>query len=73
MKIETENQKISRKIKARRILKGYTQEEMAKILGVSKATYVNMENKPLNLKLKIIKKLAKELGCKVEELFLIND
>lgn len=73
MKTEAENQEISRKIKAKRILKGYTQEEIAKILGVSKATYVNMENKPLNLKLKRIKKLAKALGCKVEELFLIND
>lgn len=69
MKTETENQEISRKIKAKRILKGYTQEEMAKILGVSKATYVNMENKPLNLKFKEIKKLSKALGCKVEELF----
>ena len=69
MKTEAENQEISRKIKARRILKGYTQEEIAKMLGVSKATYVNMENKPLNLKLKRIKKLAKTLGCKVEELF----
>lgn len=69
MKAETENQEISRKIKAKRILKGYTQEEIAKMLGVSKATYVNMENKPLNLNLKRIKKLAKALGCKAEELF----
>lgn len=67
MKTEAENQEISRRIKARRILKGYTQEELAKILGISKATYVNMENKPLELKFRKIKKLAEALGCKAED------
>ena len=33
MKTEAENQEISRKIKAKRILKGYTQEEIADELG----------------------------------------
>lgn len=67
MEVHNENEEVSRRIKARRVLKGYTQEEVAKLLGISKGTYVNMENKPLELKFKKIKKLALVLGCKAED------
>lgn len=61
-----ENEEISRRIKARRVLKGLTQEEVATMLGISKPTYRKMENHPLVLNLVKIKKLAKVLDCKVE-------
>lgn len=70
MENQNENLEVSRRIKAKRILKGYTQEDVAKMLDVSKTTYISMENKPLELKFKKIKKLASVLECKVEDFLL---
>lgn len=61
-----ENEEISRRIKARRVLKGLTQEDVAKMLGISMPTYRKMENHPLVLNLIKIKRLAKVLDCQVE-------
>lgn len=61
-----ENEEISRRIKARRVLKGLTQEDVAKMLGISMPTYRKMENHPLVLNLIKIKRLAKALDCQVE-------
>ena len=61
-----ENQDISRRIKARRILKGFTQEDVAKKLDVSLPTYLKMENHPISLNLVKIQKLAIALECEVK-------
>lgn len=57
------------KVKEYRIIKGYTQEEFAKILGIKQASYSNKENGKRQFTIEEIKKLKKILGVAYEELF----
>lgn len=58
------------KLRAKRVEKGYTQEELAKILGISTATYNRYEVGHTEMTETIINKLLQILECKYEDIFL---
>jgi transcriptional regulator with XRE-family HTH domain len=60
--------KIGVKIRQRRLLKGYSQENMAAALNISQKTYSNLENDKSNISVQTLKALAKELDIDVMEL-----
>ncbi len=60
--------KIGDKIRKYRLLKGYSQENMATMLNISQKTYSNLENNKSNISIDILKTLAKELEVDVMEL-----
>lgn len=49
---------------------GYTQEKMAKELGISKNNYYLKENGKLDFNLSEVKKILKILNASYEEIFL---
>lgn len=57
------------KLKSVRVYKGYTQEETAKILGVTSATYNRKETGKISFKLEECKKLSEVFGVSLDELF----
>lgn len=60
----------SKRIKALRTLKGFTQEEMADKLNVSRKVYSKYENKPYSVPIDKLKPLANLLGCKMGDFFV---
>lgn len=60
--------KIGDKIRKYRLLKGYSQENMATMLNISQKTYSNLENNKSNISIDMLKTLAKELEVDVMEL-----
>lgn len=48
------------------------QEDLAKILGVSRQTIIAIENDKYNPTLELAMKLARELNTPVEELFILE-
>lgn len=60
----------SRRIKAIRVLKGYSQEEMADKLNVSRLTYIKYENNPYAVPMRKLEPVANLLGCKVGDFFV---
>lgn len=58
------------KLKAKRVEKGYTQEELAKAIGVSTATYNRYECGHNEMTESIINKLLVILECKYEDIFV---
>lgn len=67
--METNELQISRNIKAQRNKKGYTQQDVADILKVSKATYLDIENKPLKRAIGELMKLADIFECTLDDFF----
>ena len=61
--------KIEMTLKMWRMTKGYTQEEMAKKIGVHPNTYVKWEKRPDMISLKNADKIARIFGTKREEIF----
>lgn len=61
---------ISNNIKSYRVKMGYTQENMAEILGVTRKTYNDYEIKPEKVKLETYKKIANVLNCKLSDFFV---
>lgn len=61
---------ITRNIKSCREKYGKTQEMVAKILKISKVTYIKMENKPLNYNMKKLNLVANAIGCKIDDFFM---
>ena len=55
-------------IKEKRIEKGYTQEKMAKILGISLRQYVRIDNEEDLPRRDVLKNLIKELNLSNEEI-----
>ena len=51
---------------------GLRQEDLAKRLGVSRQTIIAIENEKYNPTLELAMKLAKELGKRVEEIFILE-
>ena len=51
---------------------GYTQERMAKELGISKNNYYLKENGKLDFNLSEVKKILKILNASYEEIFLTD-
>ena len=58
--METNEQQISRNIKACRSRIGKSQEEIAKELNITKVTYSNIENNPLNYSVNKLNAIAKK-------------
>lgn len=55
-------------IKEKRILMGYTQEKMSKLLGISLRQYVRIDNEEDLPRRDVLKNLIKELGLTNEEI-----
>lgn len=61
-------------LKKVRITKGeITQEELARKVGVTRQTIIYIEKGKFNPSVKLALKIAKILGCTVEELFELED
>ena len=58
------------KLRAKRVEKGFTQEELAKALGISTATYNRYEIGHTEMTESTINKLLIILDCKYEDIFL---
>ncbi len=60
----------SRRIKAARLIKGFTQAEMADRLKVTRAVYIKYENKPYTIPIKKLQPIADLLGCQIGDFFV---
>ena len=60
-------------IKKLRKSEGLRQEDMAKILGVSRQTIIAIENDKYNPTLELAMKIARLLRLHVEEIFILVD
>ena len=60
-------------IKQLRKSEGRRQEDMAKILGVSRQTIIAIENDKYNPTLELAMKIARLLQLHVEEIFILED
>lgn len=61
-------------VKIKRIMKGLSQKELAKLAGTSNVTLIKIEKGNIdNVKLGTLKKIAEALGTTVIELFLTGD
>lgn len=60
-------------IKQLRKSEGLRQEDMAKILGVSRQTIIAIENDKYNPTLELAMKIARLLRLHVEEIFILVD
>lgn len=68
--METDELQVSRNIKSCRERFGKTQESLAKDLKITKQTYLNIENNPMNYSINKLNNIAKVLGCNIDEFFL---
>ena len=60
-------------IKKLRKSEGLRQEDMARILGVSRQTIIAIENDKYNPTLELAMKIARLLRLHVEEIFILED
>lgn len=60
------------RIKQLRKQAGLRQEDMAKLLGVSRQTIIAIENEKYNPTLELAMKIAKLLSYRVEEIFFLD-
>ena len=60
-------------IKQLRKEQGFRQEDMATKLGVSRQTIIAIENDKYNPTLELAMKIARLLGVRVEEIFILPD
>ena len=65
--------KMKTTIKARRKARGLRQEDMARLLGVSRQTIVAMENDKYDPTLELAIKTARLLERPVEEIFFLDE
>ncbi|OBZ15455.1 MULTISPECIES: helix-turn-helix domain-containing protein [Bacillales] len=63
-----ENNQLAQRVRAFRKLKGYTQQELAKVLGVSVAVLGSLERGTRKTDPKLLSHIAKTLGISYEEL-----
>lgn len=62
---------VGKKIKAARIAKGYTQEELGKLIGLQKSAIAKYENgRVVNIKRSTLQKLAKALDLRGSDLII---
>lgn len=57
-------------VKAYRVKNGYTQPDVAKLLGVSISTYKNWERRPNKMTFEKLARLAEIYKCNVKDFFL---
>ncbi|WP_028609613.1 helix-turn-helix domain-containing protein [Paenibacillus harenae] len=67
-----ENNQLAQRVRAFRKLKGYTQQELAKELGVSVAVLGSLERGTRKTDPKLLGHIAKTLGISYEELMSID-
>ncbi|MDQ6420694.1 helix-turn-helix transcriptional regulator [Paenibacillus sp. LHD-117] len=68
-----ENNQLAQRVRAFRKLKGYTQQELAKELGVSVAVLGSLERGTRKNDPKLLHHIAKTLGISYEELMTIKE
>jgi putative transcriptional regulator len=56
-----------------RKIKGLTQEELAKKVGVSRVHIWKIESGALTGSIKLLARIAKELDCSIDEIFFTHD
>ncbi|WP_168123477.1 helix-turn-helix transcriptional regulator [Paenibacillus sp. HB172176] len=68
-----ENHQLAQRVRAFRKLKGYTQQELAKELGVSVAVLGSLERGTRRNDPKLLNHIAKTLGISYEELMTFKE
>ena len=58
------------KLRGKRVEKGFTQEELAKLLNISLRAYNSKEQGKIEFRMREINELLKILECKYEDIFL---
>jgi len=61
---------ISNNMKSYRVKLGLTQDSIAKLLGVSRATYNDYETNPQMVKIETYRKMADILNCNLVDFFM---
>ncbi len=61
---------ISNNIKSYRVRNGYSQEKMAELLGISRATYCDYEVNPQKVKVEMLKRISDILNCELSDFFI---
>ncbi len=64
---------ISKNIKSYRARMGYSQREVAEILGVSRNTYCDYEVRPQKVNVETLMKIANILKCELSDFFVEFD
>lgn len=64
------NNQLQNNFKSLRVRSGLIQEDVAKMLGISRQQYMIYENNPNIIKIDILLKLSKIFKCDVNEFFL---
>lgn len=64
------NNQLRNNFKSLRVRSGLIQEEVAKMLGISRQQYITYENNPNMIKIDILLKLSKIFKCDINEFFL---
>ena len=64
---------VTNNMKSQRSRFGYTQEKMADLLGISRATYCDYEVNPQAVKIGTFKKMADVLQCELVDFFIISN
>ncbi len=59
-------------LKAKRVAKGLSQEELARIIGTTRQTIISIEKKQFNPTTKLALLLSVALDCHVEDLFYLE-
>lgn len=62
---------IRNNIKSLRIKKGLTQEDVAYLMGISRATYNDYETRPENVKIETYNKMANIFNCDLIDFFMV--
>lgn len=62
------DEEIKARIRRKREDAGLSQDQVAKKLGKSRNAYRNIECGPTNIKIELLREIAKTLGCSVEDL-----
>lgn len=60
-------------LKAIRLERGYTQAEVAEMAGIAQPTYSNIENGKKNPSINTLKRLARVLGCSIENIIVQDE
>lgn len=72
-KVKEKLKYISNNIKSYRVKKGYTQEEVANKMGVSRNTYCDYEVNLQRVRVETLQQIAEILDCKVSDFFKENN
>lgn len=67
------NEQIANNLKGYRVKAGFTQENVAELLGVDKRTIINYESNAGNVKLDTYVKLANIYGCCLQDFFMASN